>query len=85
MSNVTPIRPDATEATAPTNGERDALVHAEFERRDNLDLAAYLMGQAVRAAILLIDEENQPDLAADVLRLARDRWLETSDKEVAQA
>jgi hypothetical protein len=44
-----------------------------IEREDQLVLAGHLMRQAAQAAILLI-EENQPHLAADVLRLARDRW-----------
>ena len=42
-------------------------------REERIELAAHLVGQAVRAAILLIEDDLQPQLAADVLRLARDR------------
>lgn len=38
------------------------------------ELAACLMGQAVRAAILLLNHGERPQLAAEVLTLARDRW-----------
>ena len=41
---------------------------------ERLELSAHLMVQAVQAAILLLEEDKQPQLAADVLRLARDRW-----------
>lgn len=64
MSDVTPIRPP--EPPDP-NAERESA-------REELELAALLMAQAVRASILLIDEDDQPHLAADVLRLARDRF-----------
>jgi hypothetical protein len=47
--------------------------HADA-REEQLDLAYDLVLQAVRAAILLIDNDHQPGLAADVLRLARDRF-----------
>jgi hypothetical protein len=40
---------------------------------NELELAGYLMARAVRAAILLIEDE-EPALAADVLRLGRDRF-----------
>ena len=44
-------------------------------REEQLELAGQLLAQAVRAAILLIENDEQPQLAADVLRLARDRWV----------
>jgi hypothetical protein len=40
---------------------------------EQYELAVNLMVQAVRAAIMLIDDGDEPGLAADVLRLARDR------------
>jgi hypothetical protein len=41
---------------------------------DERAFAAYLMGQAVNAAILLLNHDKSQQLAADVLNRARDRW-----------
>jgi hypothetical protein len=57
--NVTPIRPGTGSIDTPV---------------DQFELAQNLMVQAVRAAILLIAECEEPGLASDVLRLARDRY-----------
>jgi hypothetical protein len=65
--NVTPIRAGTEPPTQPPDPPVDT-------REEQLELACNLMVQAVRAAILLIEEDEQPGLAADVLRLARDRW-----------
>src|SRR5882724_2665713 len=43
-------------------------------REEQLALAGHLMRQAAQAAILLVEEDEQPQIAADLLRLARDRW-----------
>jgi hypothetical protein len=43
-------------------------------REDQLALAGHLMRQAAQAAILLVEEDEQPQIAADLLRLARDHW-----------
>jgi hypothetical protein len=61
--NVTPIRPTG-------QSEQDA----SSEAAEEFDMASLLMSSAMRAAILLITEVQEPELAADVLRLARDRW-----------
>jgi hypothetical protein len=63
MAEVTPIRPDL-----PVR--EDTLL---LQYRDSRDLHDHLVLSAVCAAIQLIDICNQKDLAADVLRLARDR------------
>jgi hypothetical protein len=66
---ITPIRPGLE--PAPPASPPGLLAAA----REELEQAAYLMAQAVQAAILLLEEEKQPQLAADVLRLARRlRW-----------
>jgi hypothetical protein len=51
------------------------LTAEDLARLDNRELAAFLMSQAVKAAIQLIDGD-QPQLAVDVLRLAGHRWEE---------
>jgi hypothetical protein len=60
--SVTPIRPGSEPDTRADT------------RQEQLELAGHLMSQAVRAAILLIEEMKEPQVASDVLRLARDRW-----------
>jgi hypothetical protein len=71
MSGVTPIRP-GTESPAPPSADTAEERH---------ELAVNLMIQAVRAAILLIDVDEQPGLAGDVLRLARDRLDQASGEK----
>ena len=41
---------------------------------EQLKLAGVLMAQATRAAIIVIESDDDPHIAADLLRLARDRW-----------
>ena len=69
--SVTPIRP-GTESPAPPSADT---------AEERYELAVNLMIQAVRAAILLIDVDEQPGLAGDVLRLARDRLDQASGEE----
>jgi hypothetical protein len=69
--NVTPIQPGAEPPPPPPPAGPEVGSDTPAERHE---LASNLMVQAVRAAILLIDNDEQPGLAADVLCLARDRW-----------
>jgi hypothetical protein len=57
--NITPIRRESVDPR---------------ERENRLELTGHLMRQAVQAAVLLIEDNKEPQVAADVLRLARDRW-----------
>jgi len=68
--NVTPLRP-GSEPPPPTTTPSDPRV-ATYE--EQVELAGHLMSQAVKAAILLLADGHPQELAADVLRLARDRW-----------
>lgn len=75
--NVTPIRP----GSEPPQPPPPPLSAMGDTREEQIELAVNLMVQAVRAAILLIDNDEEPGLASDVLRLARDRLesLESAD------
>ena len=75
--NVTPIRP----GSEPPQPPPPPLSAMGDTREEQIELAVNLMAQAVRAAILLIDNDEEPGLASDVLRLARDRLesLESAD------
>lgn len=68
MSEVTPIRPGVTSEPDRNNEAPDRIPYID-EDRDYQDV---LVLNAVKAAISLIDAE-QSNLAADVLRLVRDR------------
>jgi|GEM_PF-4777619 len=61
--------------TALPGVDHPALVaRALKQEREKRELAAHLMAAAVRAAIILIDTEQPPMLAADILQLAREHW-----------
>jgi hypothetical protein len=50
---------------------------AELEKREEIELAGFLLAQAVRAAISLLSDSESGTAALtarDVLALARDRW-----------
>lgn len=69
MSGVTPIRPGVTPSEPATVATKQARVPYVDNDRDYQDM---LVLNAIKAAIELIDSEAS-GLAADVLRLARDR------------
>ena len=77
MSNVTPLRPGAS---PPGDLNAEALSGTR-ERIDDLTLTGHLLCQTIKAAIALIEDSESHKVAADVLRLARDRWEDISTRE----
>jgi hypothetical protein len=79
MADVTPIRPNLS-VPAPKKKlarNRDASSikkRMEDDLRDARDYRDALVMSAICAAIRMLDADDMKDLAADVLRLARDRF-----------
>jgi hypothetical protein len=76
---ITPIRPGVTPSEPDRSDEAARVPYVDYDR----DYQDTLVLNAMKAAIELIDAE-EPGLAADVLRLARDRleacWPTTNVK-----
>jgi hypothetical protein len=73
LDNVTPIRPGVTPSEPECSGEPIVATKPRVSYvDDDRDYQDVLVLNAMKAAIQLIDAE-EPGLAGDVLRLARDR------------